>query len=297
MLKGILRDLTPPILWRALQKMRRIRGHAKGLDEWAYIPEGWAYARSHPEIKGWNVAEILAVYKRKWPRFVALVEGTGPLGVAHESDLSTNDDVSSHNSLMSFAYAIALATHHLESWSFLDWGGGIGHYYLLARALLPDLTLEYHCKDTPLLAEYGARLFPGQHFYSDLSCLERTYDFVMASTSLHYEEDWPGLLMRLAKATRSYLYITGLPTVFNAPSFVFVQRPYSYGYNTEYLGWCLNYSQFVEEAGRADLALVREFVIGVRPLIHKAPEQCQYRGFLFRRTASVLNGAWKGEQE
>ncbi len=150
---------------------------------------------------------MLETYKKKWPQFVAMVQGTGPLGMAHESALTTNADLNSHNTMMAFGYALALAARHKDRLSFLDWGGGIGHYYLLAQALLPDVEIEYHCKDVPVLCEYGAQLFPQQHFYQDARCLDHVYDFVLASTSMHYTENWQILLRRLAGATRDYLYI------------------------------------------------------------------------------------------
>jgi putative methyltransferase (TIGR04325 family) len=287
--KDVLRDLLPPVLWRTLRRLWvALKSGSHPLEEWEYIPEGWAYAEMHPEVKGWNVSDILKVYKHKWPEFVAMVEGTGPLGIAHESGLRTHADINSHNTIMSFAYAITLAARHSESLAMLDWGGGIGHYYLLAKTLLPDVRIEYHCKDVPLLAEHGAQLFPDQHFYTDESCLERTYDFVMASSSLHYTEGWQSLLAGLAKATRDYLYITRLPTVLQAQSFVFIQRPYTYGYNTEYLGWCLNRAVFLREAEKLGLTLVREFVIAERPFIANAPEQCQNRGFLLRSPKQMV---------
>jgi hypothetical protein len=165
--KEFVKLFIPPV---AVRPFRRLCAGIKGTGaaaspalrrpEWEYIPEGWAYARTHPEVKGWNVQDVLEIYKQKWPRFVAMVQGTGPLGVAHESDLATNADINSHNTVMAFAYALALAAHHKDTLSILDWGGGIGHYYLLAQALLPDVRIEYHCKDVPLLAEYGAKLFP-----------------------------------------------------------------------------------------------------------------------------------------
>jgi putative methyltransferase (TIGR04325 family) len=280
---------VPPLAVGLLRRVRtRVKGPRPALRavqtpaEWEYIPEGWAYARTHPEVRGWNVQGVLEVYKQKWPRFVEMVQMTGPLGVAHESALVTNEDLSSHNIIMAFAYVLALAARHKNTLSMLDWGGGIGHYYLLAQVLLPDVSIEYHCKDVPLLAEYGAQLFPDQHFYADESCLACTYDFVMASTSLHYSEDWRRVLAGLVRATGEYLYITRLPTVVQAPSYVFIQRPYAYGYNTEYLGWCLNRTSFLNEVGKLGLTLVRGFVIGEQPPIANAPEPCQYRGFLFR---------------
>ena len=283
-LKCIAKRVLPPIL---IDAGRWIRAKTKPpTPVWEYIPEGWAYAKTHHEVKGWNVPDILEVYKRKWPKFVAMVEGTGPLGIAHESDLNTNTGIKSHNMIMSFAYAIALATHGLDSLTMLDWGGGIGHYYLLARAILPGVKIDYHCKDVPLLAKYGAQLFPAQHFYTDESCLQGTYDFVMASTSLHYAEDWQSVFAGLAQATKRYLYVAHLPIVLEAPSFVFVQRPYAYGYNTEYLAWCLNRESFLACAETTKLKLIREFVYGYRPRIDKAPEQNEYRGYLFNKLCS-----------
>ncbi len=236
----------------------------------------------HPEVKGWNVQNVLDIYKEKWPRFLAMIQGTGPLGVAHESAMTTKEEINSHNTMMTFGYCLTLAAHCKERLSMLDWGGGIGHYYLLAQALLPGVKIEYHCKDVPILCEHGARLFPNQHFTSNNSCFERSYDFVLASTSLHYTEDWQGLLQRLASVTSDYLYIANLPCIEQANSYVFVQRPYQYGYNTEYLGWAINRTEFLQTAKRSGLDLIREFVYGYQPVIHGAPEQNSYHGFLFR---------------
>jgi len=63
----------------------------------------------HPEVRGWNVQDVLETHKEKRPWFVAIVQGTGPLGVAHESALPTNEDIISHNTTMASAYALALA--------------------------------------------------------------------------------------------------------------------------------------------------------------------------------------------
>ena len=202
--KDMIRLVTPPVF---VNLARRLRTPRESLVEWEYVPDGWAYAETHPEVKGWNAQDVLETYKGKWPLFARMVEGTGPLGVAHESALDTNEDVLSHNIVMTFGYALALAARDKKHLSLLDWGGGIGHYFLLARALLPEVEIEYHCKDVPLLSEHGARLFPEQHFYSDESCLDNAYDFVLASTSLHYTEDWRTLLHRLSRCdARLFVY-------------------------------------------------------------------------------------------
>lgn len=276
-LKAFVRDISPPILVRWLQQAV----HSKRLQEWEYVAPGWSYLTSHPEVRGWNVAEVLATYQQKWPNYVARVQGTEPLGVAHEAEATTGEDILSHNAIMTFGYVLALSARTKSKVSLLDWGGGIGHYYLLAKALLPNCEIDYHCKDVSLLAEHGAKLFPDQHFYSDDSCLQRRYDLVMASTSLHYTEQWQDLLHRLADATANYLYLANLPTIQHLRSFVFLQRAYQYGYNTEYLGWCLNRNEVIAQAQINGLKLVREFVYGHQPYIHGAPEQNEYRGYLF----------------
>jgi putative methyltransferase (TIGR04325 family) len=224
------------VLWDLLVRLK----HANTPPEWEYLPKGWAYAQRHPDNQAWNDPSILEVYRRKWPVFERLVAGSGPLGIAHESDLTTDSDLLSHNLVLTFGYVLGLAAQGRSAVSMLDWGGGIGHYCLLARALLPGVALEYHCKDMPLLASAGMELLPEGHFYSDESCLNRYYDLVMASTSLHYSQAWQATLAGLSGATGRYLYLASTPIVLDAPSFVFVQRPRSFGYRTEYLAWCLN---------------------------------------------------------
>jgi putative methyltransferase (TIGR04325 family) len=165
----------------------------------------------------------------------------------------------------------------------LDWGGGIGHYYLYAQALMSDIEIDYTCKDVPLLAEAGQKNFPEALFTADEAiALNRKYDLILASGSMHYSEDWRGQFARLAKSTEGYLYITRLPTIHNEPSYVMVQRPYAYGFNTEYLGWCINRTELLETAKAENMELVREFIIENPPHIYHAPEQCDYWGYLFR---------------
>lgn len=286
--KAILREALPPFILTFIRRCRQPRLVAEQRPEWQYLPEGWDYLRQHPEAHGWNVQSILDVYQRKWPRFAELVAGTGPLGVAHESDLATNQDICAHNAAMVFGYALTLAGEGKDSVSLLDWGGGIGHFFLLGQALLPGKRLIYTAKDMPLMAECGRRFVPGQRFVSDDSeCLRGKYDLVLASCSLHYEQDWRSRLRSLAHATGRYLLVTSLPVVMQSPSFVFVQRPSAYGYKTEYVAWCLNRDDVLACAAACGLTLVREVVVGHSPDIDGAPERCIYWGFLFR--PSTLN--------
>jgi putative methyltransferase (TIGR04325 family) len=284
-LKEVAKRCLPPIIvdgGRYLLKGNgRLRDDHRHSPEWEYIPEGWR--SKDPRIKGWNVESILETQRTKWPEFQRSVQRNGPLGVAHEGFVPSNNDYAAHNSIMAYAYAIALAAHKKDQISLLDWGGGIGHYYLISKAVLPGVTIDYHCKDLPLLCEAGRELLPEANFYeNEEECFARTYDLVLASSSLHYSEDWKNIAQRLALATRSYLYITRIPIIHRVTSFVVVQRPYRYGYETEYLCWFLNREEFLTHMDSLEMELVREFLIQERPVVHKAPEQGEYRGFLFR---------------
>jgi putative methyltransferase (TIGR04325 family) len=251
---------------------------------WEYMPQGWVMEEIDPAIKGWNVASLLDTYQARWPTFVEMVQSRLPLGISPEADFNDHKNVSFHNIVLSYGYVLALATRFKQRVSLLDWGGGIGHYYLLSQALIPELDIDYTCVDLPVFADYGQCLLPETHFTTDSAvALARTYDLILASGSLHYTKDWEALLQQLARATDNYLFITRLPTVHKVPSYVMLQRPYEHGLHTEYLGWCLNRTDLLNCAKEAGLELVREFIIETAPYIFYAPEQCDFWGYLFRK--------------
>ncbi len=252
-------------------------------NEWAYLPDGWQ--DSDVDCQGWYAESIVKTQLDKWSQFVTLTEGNGPLGIAHESSLLNNQNSEAHTTIMSFAYVAALAAHKTDSLSILDWGGGLGHYGVLVRALLPGVTVDYHCKDLPLLCLAGRNCQSGFTFHeSEDSCFSRDYDLVIASSSMHYSKDWRAVFTSLSAATSGYLYITRIPMVVKKPSFVVLQRPYMHGYETEYSGWFINQSDFLNHSISLKLELVREFLVPESPDVENAPERCNYKGFLFRHT-------------
>ncbi len=280
--KHLVRAVAPPVALAAVRRLRTRRTGRGERPEWEYVPEGWPRASTDAAVKGWNVEGVLETYKRKWPSFVAALDGPGPLGVSHESPEIVRDDFWAHNTIVSYAYVLARAARGTEAVSILDWGGGIGHYYLVSKAVLPEVDLSYHCKDLPLLCEHGRALFPEACFYEDDSCFERRYDLVLASSSLQYCEAWSPLLAKLASAATRGLYLTRVPVVFEHPSFVVLQRAYRYGYETEYLGWVFNRDELVAAAEASGMALAREFLISPEPRLGTgAPEPPHERGFLF----------------
>jgi putative methyltransferase (TIGR04325 family) len=288
--RGIVRQVLPPFVASALIKI--MRGGGREAPEWEYVPDGWSHRgprAAAADASGWNVESVVRTQRAKWDRFAALIGengGTSPLAVYHEAATLANDSLTAHNTFLSYGYVLARAAARertSDRLSILDWGSGLGHYFVVSRALLPDVTLDYHARDLPLLCEAGRTLLPEVTFHdSDADALgARRYDLILASGSLHYHEAWRDILRAFAAASRRFVYITRLPIVHHAPSFVVVQRPHAVGYETEYQGWFFNREEFLAGAREAGLRLVREFLVDERPHAHGAPEQCEFRGFLF----------------
>jgi putative methyltransferase (TIGR04325 family) len=244
-----------------------------------FAPDGWDTELPPSQQEGWNSERAVETERAKWEAFRRQLEGTGPLAFSHEhTDLSAIN-VSFHNINMNYAYVLALATGGRDTVSVLDYGGSLGHYYSLARALFPRLALDFHCKEVPRTAELGQRVNPAIHWYSDDSCLEREYDLVMVNGVLQYLANRATALARFAAATRQYLFLGQLPLLQRHPGFVAIQRHYG----SVMLHEQFNRQKLQCEAEGHGLRLVREFVTGYRPPIKNAPEQCELRSWLFAR--------------
>jgi putative methyltransferase (TIGR04325 family) len=287
--KQVVKSLTPPaVLELGKELRRRVLGRAR---PWEYFSDQWAEVSSTDPPRGWDVTSIPTLHARHWREFTATVAGPHPLNVAPEHGVNSsvrtgpygNDDVFMQHAIMTVAYALAHGGWGRQTLSVLDWGGGVGHYYVLFRALFPDLALDYSVRDVPSMVAEGRRLLPEVAFYDDdTQCMQRTYDFVLSNSSLQYARDWRAALVSLARVTDGRLFVGQIPTVHNTRSFVVIQRPYGHGYDTEYLGWCFRRSELLDAAQAAGLVLVREFLHGFKPAIHGAPEAPEYRGYLFR---------------
>ena len=293
--------LTPPIVVIAVKGALRRVGllrprraeepvesplPATGPPEFEHVPEGW-----ERPVPGWDGGTVAEAYLAKWPEWVAALGGTDPLGVYHETragERLPRDDVAAHNMLVSFAYVLARTAYGRDRLSVLDWGGGLGHYAVLARAVLPEVEFDWHCREVPSVARAGASINPDVAFHADDACLDRTYDLVLASSSLQYERDWRALLGRLGSAASGRLLVTRLPIALDAPSFVVLQRAGAYGYETEYLGWVVSRAELLDEASRTGLELERELLLDAWLSAAGAPEDpIGHRGFLFRARAGA----------
>lgn len=291
-LKRLLVLLLPPLVVAALRRLlHRKNGNesteeqatwsiASVLAEWEMVPESaWT------ETEGWSHPSIVNTQTEKWPGFIASIKSPLPLGQSHEAPPGAPVDVSTHNTILTFGYVVGRAAAAQSALSILDWGGGLGHYAAYTQALHPDLQIDYVVKDLPCMAEAGRNLMPGATFVSDdESAFARSYDLVLASSSLQYHRDIYGYLARLCDCAAGWLMVTRTPFIEHHDDFVVTQRPHRYGYLTEYPCWFLNLDRFLNFVTGRGFVLEREFLLGERPYVPNAPEQCRYGGFLFKRT-------------
>jgi putative methyltransferase (TIGR04325 family) len=265
--------VTPPFLLRAAKYW---------LSEWEYLPNGWDLSKTGGTA-GWNDSSIADAQKEHWPHLLRNLDGPGPLGVSHFPWRKTRENWTDHNAMMTFGYVLGLVSRGRDGLSILDWGGGVGHHGCYSRVLMPGVPFTYHCYDLPQLNALGRSFVPDAVFHqTESEALSRQYDLILCSSSLHYFEDWRGVLRRLAENTE-YLYIARLQSVHSAASFVVVQRPYRVGYRTQFLSWFLNREELIQHAESVGLQLIREFLYSEAWCVRGAPEQGHCRGYLFRR--------------
>ncbi|MHA8072233.1 hypothetical protein V7S77_09955 [Aquirufa ecclesiirivi] len=274
----------PPFIVDFVKKNLGYIGYAL----WEYAPKGFL-----TQIKkgGWDLESIAVVQKEKWEAYRDRVRSNQSIGVNHEHpDSSIQHEPFFHNLLVSFAYVIALSGLKKKSIDFLDWGGGIGHYGLLAEELIKpaEIKINYFCYDFPGFCNHGKELNPNYNYFSDENKYhDHKFDLVMASSSIWYEEDWKKGVDKLCKFETDFLYITRMIFIDEQPSYVALQRPKSMGYNTEYLFWIINKHTFVKYLNEKNFTLVREFEFGNILPIFKAPEQGTMKGFLFKRQTNL----------
>jgi putative methyltransferase (TIGR04325 family) len=278
--KKYIQPIIPPFIYVFLKK----NAGYFGLAIWEYVPEGF---NRIIDKSGWNLESIAVLQSEKWDNYLNRVKSSQSLGFNHESpDLTIINDSFFHNLLVSFAYVISLSGLNKKSINFLDWGGGIGHYGLLAEELINpgNMDFNYYCFDFPFFCDYGKTLNPNFNFFANENQFQDVkFDLIMASSSIWYENDWKKGVDKLCKYNTNFLYITRMIFIQIHPSYVAIQRPKSMGYNTEYLFWIINKSEFVSYLSEKKFTLIREFEFGEVPPIFKGPEQGTMKGFLFKK--------------
>ena len=264
--KQILKSLAPPLLWRFGQDVKRRL--VRSVDRFDYAPDGWA-TRLPATDNSHNFWTTLALRERaSCEALIATVQSSGP-------DAALNADLKD----ALYAYVVALTAAGKPKVSILDYGGHLGERYWVAKALVPDVILEFHCKELTPVADEGRKLSPAVSWHTDDDCLSHRYDLVLFSGSLQYLPEWQHTLRRAAQSALQYLFLLDVPTVRNVPTFVVTQR--CEGITS--LQQLLNCAEIIATVEDAGWHLMREFDMGTHPPVEKAPEQPHFAGLLFQR--------------
>lgn len=246
---------------------------------WEYLNDCWPTTDDRDQ--GYDTQDRIDKLRKNWDSFLAKYKGTKPLGSLVGTFNPATPNNLEQNIFMTYASILGLANRKKEKLSILDWGGGCGDYYLISKALFPEVQLDYHIKELPLVCQAGRELLPEVSWSEDeKKCFERSYDLVLVSGSLQYSQNWQSILKKLNDVCNSYLYFTRIYVVHQTNSYVVIQR--ISGINAECLCWVLNSRELLNYTQSLGMKLVREFLIDWMIFPHKAPEPFEVAGFLFR---------------
>jgi len=263
--KRMLQSLTPPLLWKGLTILKqRLVPSRNGF---SYAPKGWAT----PLPRGRDTADYWIAFIDKERSECKLLISRIQAGIA----LDGGEGVKHR----AFGDVLAMAARNRDRIAVLDYGANLGDYYWLTRSLVPGVELDYHCKELLELAAAGQQLTPSATWHTDDSCLDRSYDLVMFSSSLQYVPDWQAVLGRAARSSACYLFLSDVPTVRNVPTFAALER--SAGMTNVHHQ--LNRTDILQTVASEGLQMVREFAMSPHPFIDGAPEQPTRVGWLFER--------------
>jgi putative methyltransferase (TIGR04325 family) len=265
-LTRLIKPLVPPLLWSIGRDVKRRL--VRSVDHYAYAPLGWNTPLPAGNGNDAYWSTFVGREQAGCQELIARVRGGAPL-------LTTDDEMLNYVML---GYVLALASRHRDALRVIDYGGNLGEYYWVGKALVPGIAFEFHCRELPPVAAAGRALSPEVIWHVDDACLSSSYDVVVFSGSLPYLPDWRDVIQQAARATRHYLFAS-TPAVKDAPSFVITQR--TGGVTT--LQQLLNRSELIDAVQRAGLRLLREFPMGPHPRVTGAPEQPTSMGFLFAR--------------
>ena len=133
--KRILESVVPPLLWNIGKDFKRRL--VRSVDHYAYAPRGWAT----PLPGGANSQEY-------WTTFITRERSACEALIARvrAGEPAWTPDGGDNLKHVIFGYVLALAGRDKPKVTVLDYGGNLGDYYWVGRALVPGVELDYHCK-------------------------------------------------------------------------------------------------------------------------------------------------------
>ena len=126
----------------------------------------------------------------------------------------------------------------------LDFGGGMGSVYLSVLATVADReALEFHVVEGEAICKAARKMYAGYpsiRFHDSLPKLDSAVTIIHAGSSLHYVEDWKGLVRSFSEYNPEYFVCADLPA---GDIETFVTRQNYYGKKIPV--WFWNIEEFV----------------------------------------------------
>jgi len=141
--------------------------------------------------------------------------------------------------------------------SVLDFGGGLANTYLDVINVLPkDKSLRYVIVENEKICEIGSENFKEDEQLAFSSQLPNTehFDTVHAGSSIHYVDDWKGLLKKFCDYQPKYLVFADLPAG-DIETFVAIQNYYG----KKIPVWFWNLDEFINEVETLGYELIAKY--------------------------------------
>jgi putative methyltransferase (TIGR04325 family) len=124
-------------------------------------------------------------------------------------------------------FVAALAASRGRPLRILDFGGGMATSYVPLRAMLPrEQAIDFVVVENAAICDRGAQLFAADasvQFRTELPVAPERFDIVHFGSSLHYVDDWKGVLAGVTALEPEHLLFADLTAADNR-SFVTTQR-------------------------------------------------------------------------
>ncbi|MBV8168630.1 MAG: hypothetical protein JO021_17675 [Alphaproteobacteria bacterium] len=140
----------------------------------------------------------------------------------------------------------------------LDWGGGFGALAWAARALWPDLAIDWTVRELGVVCDYGAAAFPDTRFEDRDEPEPEPYDVVLAVGALHQAPNWRAPLARLSAFAGRYLILIDLPTAASDDPRHFEERPLAFLPEVRFTAQVIVHGPLLDQLAGAGWQLLRE---------------------------------------
>lgn len=241
MIKAIMKEIMPPIVWRRLRSMQMETkmplSNSTGLRLAGNYPD-WAAAQA--DSTGYDAGIIL-----QKTRDALLKVKAGE--AVYERDSVLFDEI--HYSWPVLAALLWVAAQHEGRLNVLDFGGSLGStYFQNHRFLLHLPDVRWNIVEQARQVETGKRYFEDEHlhFYTSVgTCLADTQpQVILLSSVLQYLEHPYDLLDELARISCHYLIIDRTPFWGGTSDRLFVQHVPAQIYEASYPIWVFSTQRF-----------------------------------------------------